>query len=200
MASKAEQSERTRRRLLEVGRDLFATQGYFDTSTEQIVQRAQVTRGALYYHFRDKADLFQGVYEAERTALVSFIGQRIQEAEGDLWQKTVVTASHAFIEKSVTPDVQRILFRDGPAVLPEEVIQGPESALNLIRMTFEQLMANGQLARLPLDLLAHVFLLVTIGLGLYITNKDSADIAQREALEVLEALLNGLRLDGRKRG
>ena len=196
MTSKAEQSERTRQRLLEVGRELFSTQGYIGTTTEQIVQQAQVTRGALYYHFRDKADLFQGVYEAERAALVAFIARRIQEADGDLWQRAVVAAYHAFIEKSSTPDVQRILYKDGPAVLREEILQGPESATNLIRITFEQLMDNGQLTRLPLAPLSQVFFLVSVGLGLYIANADQIDTARQEALEVMERLLEGLRLEG----
>jgi len=51
---KAEQSEQTRRLLLDVARALFAERGYAGTATEEIVQRAGVTRGALYHQFRDK--------------------------------------------------------------------------------------------------------------------------------------------------
>src|SRR3546814_5083905 len=53
---KAEQSDRTRATLLSVARTLFAEAGYAGTSTEEVVQRAGVTRGALYHHFRDKRD------------------------------------------------------------------------------------------------------------------------------------------------
>jgi AcrR family transcriptional regulator len=60
---KTEQSEQTRRLLLAVARQLFAERGYAGTSTEEIVQRAGVTRGALYHQFRDKEDLFRAVYE-----------------------------------------------------------------------------------------------------------------------------------------
>ena len=54
--TKAEQADKTRRALRAAARTLFTTQGYVATSTEEIARRAGMTRGALYYHFRDKAD------------------------------------------------------------------------------------------------------------------------------------------------
>ena len=53
----------TRRALLDTARELFAENGFQATRTEEIVQRAGLTRGALYHHFRDKEDLFRAVYE-----------------------------------------------------------------------------------------------------------------------------------------
>ncbi len=64
----------TRRALLTAARELFAANGFQATRTEEIVQRAGLTRGALYHHFRDKEDLFRAVYEevtAEVTALAA---------------------------------------------------------------------------------------------------------------------------------
>ena len=59
----AERTDATRRALLTAGRKLFAKNGYGATSTESIVVKAKVTRGALYYHFKDKAELFAAVFE-----------------------------------------------------------------------------------------------------------------------------------------
>ncbi|MGC5169065.1 TetR/AcrR family transcriptional regulator [Microbacterium sp. DT81.1] len=43
--------------------DLFATQGYANTSVQQIVERAGVTKGAMYHYFESKDDLLFAIYE-----------------------------------------------------------------------------------------------------------------------------------------
>jgi len=62
-ARRAEHAADTREALIGAARRLFAADGFDDTGTEQIVAEARVTRGALYHHFRDKADLFAAVAE-----------------------------------------------------------------------------------------------------------------------------------------
>ena len=47
----------SRRQLLDVAIDSFALHGFQGTSIERIARAAGVTKGALYYHFRDKEDL-----------------------------------------------------------------------------------------------------------------------------------------------
>ena len=60
--SNAAQSAQTQRALRAAARALFAERGYAATPTEAIVARAGVTRGALHYHFQNKAGLFSAVY------------------------------------------------------------------------------------------------------------------------------------------
>jgi TetR/AcrR family acrAB operon transcriptional repressor len=58
-----EESEQTRQDILNVALDLFHARGYARTTLEQIARGAGVTRGAIYWHFKDKVALFLGLKE-----------------------------------------------------------------------------------------------------------------------------------------
>lgn len=51
------EAEDTRRRVLDAALGVFDECGYAGATLERISQRAGVTRGAVYHHFKDKADL-----------------------------------------------------------------------------------------------------------------------------------------------
>lgn len=53
----------TRSNLLDAAEHLFQSQGVSRTSLQDIARRAGATRGAVYWHFTDKADLFNAMIE-----------------------------------------------------------------------------------------------------------------------------------------
>jgi AcrR family transcriptional regulator len=76
-----------RRQILRAALRHFADGGYAATSVQQIVGAAKVSKPALYYHFRDKAALFQAlVHEAhdERYRLLCEAAQQAADIRGQL--------------------------------------------------------------------------------------------------------------------
>src|SRR2546428_10640050 len=53
----AGRSEPSRKQLMAAAIDSFARLGYQGTSIDRIARDAGVTKGAVYYHFRDKEEL-----------------------------------------------------------------------------------------------------------------------------------------------
>ncbi|MGD8779677.1 MAG: TetR family transcriptional regulator [Ignavibacteria bacterium] len=53
-----EEAETTKNKLLTVGVKVFNEKGYANTRLEDIAKAAGVTRGAIYHHFGNKAELF----------------------------------------------------------------------------------------------------------------------------------------------
>ena len=58
-----EEALATRSALLDAAECLFQTHGVSHTTLQHIAQRAGTTRGAVYWHFKDKADLFNAMME-----------------------------------------------------------------------------------------------------------------------------------------
>ncbi|WP_225801813.1 TetR/AcrR family transcriptional regulator [Streptomyces sp. NK15101] len=53
----------TRQRIQDVALELFAEQGYEKTSLREIAERLDVTKAALYYHFKTKEDIIIGIFQ-----------------------------------------------------------------------------------------------------------------------------------------
>ncbi|WP_193043656.1 ScbR family autoregulator-binding transcription factor [Mycolicibacterium baixiangningiae] len=63
-------SEATRRRIIEAAVDLFSERGYPGTGLGDIIERAEMTKGALYYHFDSKEALAAEIVAEGSTRLM----------------------------------------------------------------------------------------------------------------------------------
>ena len=57
-----EESELTRTAILDAAERIFCEQGYAVATIDGVSRAAGVTRGAFYWHFKDKADLLGALY------------------------------------------------------------------------------------------------------------------------------------------
>ncbi|RCX00285.1 MULTISPECIES: multidrug efflux transporter transcriptional repressor AcrR [Kosakonia] len=70
MARKTKQQAlETRQHILDVAMRLFSQNGVSATSLAEIAQAAGVTRGAIYWHFKNKSDLFSEIWELSESSI-----------------------------------------------------------------------------------------------------------------------------------
>lgn len=70
MARKTKQQAlETRQHILDVALRLFSQQGVSSTSLAEIAKAAGVTRGAIYWHFKNKSDLFSEIWELSESSI-----------------------------------------------------------------------------------------------------------------------------------
>ena len=183
----------TRAELIRVARELFADGGYAGVGTEEIVARANVTRGALYHHFTDKKDLFRAVHEELERELVASIAARIEGIE-DPWE-LVVTGVRAFLDACTDPALIRIGLIDAPVVLGWEEWREIDAryALGLVMMALQNGMERGLFREREVRPLAHLLLGAMTEAAMMIANAPDPAAARREAEPPLLALLEGLR-------
>ncbi|MFG2883819.1 TetR/AcrR family transcriptional regulator [Streptomyces sp. NPDC048297] len=61
--TKQQRRGNTRQRIQDVALELFAEQGYEKTSLREIAERLDVTKAALYYHFKTKEEIIVSLFE-----------------------------------------------------------------------------------------------------------------------------------------
>lgn len=120
----------TRAALIGAARRLFVEKGYAETGTPEIVAAAEVTRGALYHHFDDKAALLRAVVVDEAEAVAAALA----EAEGETALEGLLAGAEIYFRAMAVPGRVRLLLVEGPAVLgPVEMagISGARDAAEL---------------------------------------------------------------------
>jgi len=194
---RAEHIQDTRAAVLQAARELFAEKGYAGTGTEEIAARARVTRGALYHHFRDKADLFRAVMQAVAADLADrLVTQQLSGATGAVsaWDQ-LREGFQAFLDACTGSDFQRIVLVDGPAVLGHgawtDLVE--HHGLGLLRALLRRAIDDGQIDPLPVDPLARLLAALIGEASLYIAQATDPARARREAGAALDRILSGLR-------
>ena len=159
--------------MIAAARESFAKDGYEATSTDAILGRAGVSKGALYHHFASKAELLAAVFETVSHELMA----RAQAAAGTGPVRAVlVSALKAWLRAVLEPDVRAIVLDAGPAVLgmmkarsiEETITQAP------MRRAIEQAVANGEVRCEDSDLAARLLAAVVTELALTATQRELA--------------------------
>lgn len=78
-----EEAQETRERILDAAEDVFYAKGVSQTTLNDVAEAAGVTRGAIYWHFKNKSDLFAGMFERIHLPMETMVQASINEREMD---------------------------------------------------------------------------------------------------------------------
>ncbi|MHB0775749.1 TetR family transcriptional regulator [Halomonas sp. WWR20] len=110
--TKAE-AEATRETLLDAAEIIFLEKGVSQTSLEQIARQAGMTRGAVYWHFKNKADLFNAMLDRVKMPLQQLMDDIHAEHCPETPLETLRLATHhafAILERPRSRRVHTILL------------------------------------------------------------------------------------------
>ena len=74
-------------RILQQAMRLFLEKGYHGTSIDEITQAAELTKGALYWHFKSKQDLLKRIIKEHETRFLDELIQAVGEIQGGTLEK-----------------------------------------------------------------------------------------------------------------
>ena len=113
--------------ILNAAKEMFAINGYHDTSISDIIKRADIARGTFYLYFKDKREIFDALFD-----------QLLQEINESLIRVTIAPDQKPPLEQIAEnlhrifqlamndPELARILFRHAPGLdsITDQKIEG----------------------------------------------------------------------------
>ena len=111
-------AEKTREQLLDVATRLFGERGYADTSITDICAELDITKGALFHHFKTKDVLFREVWtrvqmEMDSDARDAAIAARSRTDP----YAAFMAGARTYLRYVARQEFQQIVLIDGPYVL-----------------------------------------------------------------------------------
>lgn len=184
-----DRSRATRAALVTTARRLFAERGYADVSAAEIVSTAGLSRGALYHHYADKADLFRAVFVELETELSAEIQAAADRAANPA--EAMVASLDAYLSACERDDIVRIVLTDAPAVLGWRAWREIETehGLGMITESLEAAMAAGLMVRQPVKVLAQLLLSALIEAALLVADASRSDQRASVRAEVRQGLI-----------
>ena len=113
--------------ILNAAKEMFAINGYHDTSISDIIKRADIARGTFYLYFKDKREIFDALFD-----------QLLQKINESLMRVTIAPDQkppldqiaenlHRIFQLAMNdPELARILFRHAPGLdsITDQKIEG----------------------------------------------------------------------------
>ncbi len=190
---RTEYAEETRAALVRAAREIFTQKGYGATGTEEILQRANASRGAMYHHFAGKEELFRAALEVVEEEFIS------QLAEGgapgdDVWDE-ICNGCQLFLDIATEPSIQQLMLIDGPSVLGWIEWRAIEEryGFGLLREFLRRAMVQGLIDEQPIEALTHVLAGALNEAAIHIANAPDGPRARAEVGDTIARLLGGLR-------
>jgi AcrR family transcriptional regulator len=181
----------TRAKLLAAGRKAFATVGYADASMDDFTAEAGLTRGALYHHFGDKRGLFQAVVMQIDAEMAERLRRRAAAAPGR-WEG-FVEEGIGYIEMALEPEIQRIILRDGPAVLGDPSSwPTADGCIAAMTASLETLQAEGVIRDVDPEATARMIVGASCYAAQWIANSENPLTTSHRATAAYRRLLHGL--------
>jgi TetR/AcrR family acrAB operon transcriptional repressor len=145
----------TREQLLDAAERVFRDRGVTRTSLAEVAAEAGVTRGAVYWHFRDKADLFNAMMDR---AVLPFERQWLEPADDDvadpmgrlrelMFDILRQVAVDARLRRVFAISTQKVEYVGELDAIRERHLRVYHQALLRIEALLRQAVAAGQLAR-----------------------------------------------------
>jgi len=203
-----DEAEETRSRILDAAERVFSERGVSRTSLEDIAQAAGVTRGAIYWHFRDKRDLFAAMVARVTLPMEAMVAASSEESVADPIASLRACAVSALKRTATDAQAQRVFdvvthkceylgemagVNNRISALQKGCVDRSEQAIrNAIKRGQLPASVNARLAAIALDSLLYGLISSWLANPAYLP-------LERQAGAMIDLFLEGLKGQGARR-
>jgi AcrR family transcriptional regulator len=193
MAKQAERREASREAITAAAQRLFAEHGFAAVTVDQIAHAAGLAKGAVYHHFPSKEAVFEAVFERTSAALQQEVRAVVAASSDRL--KALAAGARAYFEACARAPFNRIILKDGPAVLGWDRWREIDERyfLAMLPRTLEAAMGEGTIPRQAPAPLARLLIGAMTEAAVACASSDDPQRTGLEHARALESLLEGLR-------
>lgn len=185
-----------REALVAAAHELFLERDYEQVSTDEILTRSGVSRGAMYHHFSTKLDLFRAVYEESEQRVLGLVAGELTGATDPF--DALILGSKAYLRQAESnPELRRIGLGQSRAVLGWSRWREVATSLGLgvVREMVRAAIDAGQISARDPETTAQILLGALIEAAMLIVVADDPSVAREQSEAVVVELIEGLRSD-----
>jgi TetR/AcrR family transcriptional regulator, acrAB operon repressor len=192
----------TRETLLDAAESVFRDRGVAHATLAEIAAAAGVTRGAVYWHFRDKSELFEALCQRVQLPMEAMLARAGETRHADPLAALRALAINGLTRLATDPHTQAVfdvifhkceLAGDALSVQRRQHTADSGCLVNVERL-LKQAVAKGQLPRdTDTELAAHCMSAFMVGvMHEWVQAPDAYDL-ERAAPKMIDALIAGLK-------
>lgn len=180
--------------MVEAAHELFMERDYEQVSTEQILERSGVSRGALYHHFPTKLDLFRAVFMASERRAIDRIAAQAPVSSSPFEALLALVRGYLRAAES-DEELQRIGLGQSRAVLGWEGWRSAcaELGIGFALAAVTAAIEAGELPPHDPETMAIILLGAMIDAAMLIVVAEDRTAARERSEAVIVDLLTGLR-------
>jgi AcrR family transcriptional regulator len=187
----------TRAAVLDAAAGQFIARGFVETTIDDVAAAARVSKGTVYYHFVDKADLFEAVFRDRQKQLIEAVAAAVAGESGGPWARMQAGVA-AYLDQTIQNAEHRTLLQLAPTALGAARCREIDEAMGLpiIHAGLQELAETGELAQQPTDMAARILFAALCEAAMTAGTRPDPEQARDEAASVLNTLIEGLRASG----
>lgn len=115
------EAEERREEILDAAEKLFAAKGFDNTSTGDILDAVGIARGTLYYHFKSKEDILDGVIQRITNQLMQDAGEIVRKKELPVLERLTKAIMSLNVESKIGHEIMEQVHRPQNALMHQKM-------------------------------------------------------------------------------